>query len=124
VFVVDEFAQVQLWPVRTRDEKESKAQVIADLTRISMLGRAAGIIIVAAIQKPTTDVMDSSFRGNLQGKVVFRLDSRLMASSMVAELDALEWNPVRLQKGRCIFYNANNGETYYLQAQVAPGLEL
>lgn len=119
-FVVDEFAQVQLWPVTTKEEKTTHARVIADLTRLSMLGRSMGIVLVTAIQKPTADVMDSSFRGNLQGQVCFRIASRQLASSVFPALDTLPADPVTLPRGRCLFYNAYTGATQLLHVHVAP----
>lgn len=118
--IIDEFAQIQLWPAVTREEKERKARLIGDLTKLSMLGRAVGIVLVAAIQKATTDVMDSSFRANLQGQVCFRVANRLMAASMFGDTDDLRLDPIALPRGRFIFHDPTAGETRYLQAHVAP----
>jgi Cdc6-like AAA superfamily ATPase len=118
--VVDEFAQIQLWPTLNREQKDIHARLIADFTRLSMLGRAMGIVIVAAIQKPTTDVMDSSLRSNMQGQVCFRIASRQLAASIFPDLDDLPADPVTLPRGRFVFYNANTGETHCLKAHVAP----
>lgn len=119
-FIVDEFAQIQLWPTLTADEKATHKRLIADLTRLSMLGRSMGIVLVVAIQKPTTDVMDSSFRGNLQGQVLFRVASRQLAATVLPSLDDAPVDPVTLKRGRCLFYNANTGITHRLQVHVAP----
>lgn len=118
--IIDEFAQVQLWPAVTREEKERKTRLIGDLTKLSMLGRAAGITLVAAIQKATTDVMDSSFRANLPGQVCFRVANRLMAASMFGDTESLRLDPITLRRGQFIFYDPTAGETRYLQAHVAP----
>lgn len=119
-FIVDEYAQFQLMRPATKAEKEAKERLLADLNKVAMLGRAPGITVVAAIQKPTTDVMDSSFRTNLAGQVCFRVPSRAMASTMFPDLDDLPADPVTLPKGRCLFYNPNTGTTRELQVHVAP----
>ena len=123
-FIVDEFAQIQLWPAVNKTEKERHARLIANLNKLSMLGRAVGVVLVAAIQKATTDVMDSSFRTNLQGQVCFRVANRLMAASMFGSTEELPRNPgldpVSLPKGRCIFFDPAAGEIRYLQVHVAP----
>ena len=65
-----------------------------------MLGRAVGIVIIAAIQKATTDVMDSSFRTNLQAQVCFRVANRLMAASMFGSTEDLKLDPIALRRQR------------------------
>lgn len=118
--IIDEFAQIQLWPVVGKEEKAARDRLLADLNRLSMLGRAVGIVLIAAVQKATTDAMDSSFRNNLQGQVCFRVSSRLAAASMFGSTDDLRLDPVSLPRGRFIFHDPTVGETLYLQAHVAP----
>lgn len=117
-FIVDEFAQIQLYPVEGKEGRQTHERLLANLNRLSMLGRAAGIVICAAIQKATTDVMDSSFRTNLQGQVCFRVPNRLAAASMFGSIDELKFDPVALARGQFIFYDPTIGETRYLQAHV------
>ncbi len=119
-FVVDEFAQIQLYPCETKDEKATHARLIANLNRLSMLGRAVGVVLIAAVQKPTTDVMDSSFRMNLQGQICFKVPNRLLASTMFGSVEDLRFDPVKLRKGQFIFYDSTNGVMRYLQSHVAP----
>jgi hypothetical protein len=61
------------------------------LAEIAMLGRAAGVIIVAAVQRPTTDLIPGQIRDNLQRRVLLR----------VANLDAaravLGWVPTQAE---------------------------
>lgn len=118
--LVDEFAQIQLYPVEGKEGRQVHERLLANLNRLSMLGRAAGIVLVAAIQKATTDVMDSSFRANLQGQVCFRVANRLAAASMFGTVDDLKFDPVALPRGRFIFYDPTIGATRYLQAHVVP----
>lgn len=117
-FVVDEFAQIQLWPVEGKEGRQEHERLLANLNRLSMLGRSAGIVLVAAVQKGTTDVMDSSFRTNLQGQICFRMPNRLAAASMFGSVDDLVLDPVALPKGQFIFYDPTVGRTRYLQAHV------
>lgn len=118
--LVDEFAQIQLYPVEGKEGRQVHERLLANLNRLSMLGRAAGIVLVAAIQKATTDVMDSSFRANLQGQVCFRVANRLAAASMFGSVDDLKFDPVALPRGRFIFYDPTIGATRYLQAHQVP----
>lgn len=68
------------------DDIDRRKQMLAE---IAMLGRAAGVIIVAAVQRPTTDLIPGQIRDNLQRRVLLR----------VATLDAaravLGWMPTQ-----------------------------
>jgi hypothetical protein len=83
-----------------------------------MLGRAAGVLIWAQLQKGTSDVMDSSFRANLASQVCFKVGNKLTAAGMFGSTDELAVDPVKLPKGRFILFDASKGETYYLQSRV------
>lgn len=118
LFVVDEYAQIQLAPETTKEERQQKQEMMAKLNKLSMLCRAAGVILWAQLQKGTTDVMDSSFRANLANQVCFKVPNKLTAAGMFGSTDELLVDPVKLPKGRFVFYDASNGETHYLQARV------
>lgn len=118
LFVVDEYAQIQLSPEATKEERQKKQELLANLNKVSMLGRAAGVLIWAQLQKGTTDVMDSSFRANLSTQICFKVPNKLTAAGMFGSTDELLVDPVKLPKGRFILYDASNGETHYLQARV------
>lgn len=70
------------------DQIEDRKRILAE---IAMLGRAAGVIIVAAVQRPTTDLIPGQIRDNLQRRVLLR----------VANLDAaravLGWVPTQAE---------------------------
>ncbi len=118
LFVVDEFAQIQLAQARTKEEKQDKDELLAGLNVLSMLGRAAGLVIWTQLQKATTDAMDSSFRTNLQSSICFRVQNKTIAASMFGSTDELKQDPTRLRRGQFIFYDDRAGETYYLQARM------
>ena len=118
LLVIDEYAQIQLAPETSKEERQKKQELLADLNKISMLGRAAGVLIWAQLQKGTTDVMDSSFRANLASQVCFKVPNKLTAAGMFGSTDELLVDPVKLPKGRFVLFDAGKGETYYLQARV------
>ena len=118
ILVIDEYAQIQISPETTKEERQYKQELLTNLNRLSMLGRAAGVVIWAQLQKGTTDVMDSSFRANLANQVCFKVPNKLTAAGMFGSTDELMVDPVKLPKGRFIFYDATNGETHYLQARM------
>lgn len=118
LFVVDEYAQIALQMPDTKEDKAAHNKLLANLNRLSMLGRAVGVLLWIQLQKSTTDVIDSSFRNNLQAQVCFRVQSRLNAAGLFGEAKDLEIDPVRLRRGQCIYYDDATGETVYLQAHM------
>ena len=118
LFVVDEYAQIALQMPENKDVKAAHLKLLANLNRLSMLGRAVGVLLWIQLQKSTTDVIDSSFRNNLQAQICFRVQSRLNAAGLFGEAKDLEIDPVRLRRGQCIYYDDATGETVYLQAHM------
>ena len=119
-FIVDEYAQIQLYRPADKASKEKHLKLLADLNSLSMMGRGAGVRILAQIQKGTTDVMDSSFRNNLQSQICFKVKDNLTASGMFGSVEGLPAEPTKLRRGRFIFYDDSIGNTVYLQAAVVP----
>jgi len=119
-FIVDEYAQIQLYKPIGKEAKERHAQLLADLNTLSMMGRGAGVRIIAQLQKGTTDVMDSSFRNNLQSQVCFKVRDNLTASGMFGSVEELPAQPTKLKRGRFIMYDDSTGETVYLQSCIVP----
>ena len=60
-----------------------------------MLGRAAGITLICATQKPTADAIPTQLRANLDAAVMFR-SSRLMSSSIFGGEANLKFDPIDL----------------------------
>lgn len=118
LFMVDEFAQIALQSPETKEEKAAHARLLSNLNKLSMLGRGAGVLLWIQLQKATTDVMDSSFRNNLQAQVCFRVANRLAAAMLFGEAKDLEIDPTRLRRGQCIYYDDATGETVYLQGHM------
>lgn len=118
LFVVDEYAQIALQVAESKEDKAAHSRLLANLNRLSMLGRAVGVLLWIQLQKSTTDVIDSSFRNNLQAQICFRVQSRLNAAGLFGEAKDLEIDPVRLKRGQCIYYDDATGETVYLQAHM------
>ncbi len=123
VVVIDEYSEIQLAPA----EKAVRMRLLDDLNRLAARSRGAGIVIVAATQKPTTDAMDSSFSANLPTRVCFRVASNLVASMVLGTIEDLRRDaglePVMLRRGWCIMRDSVAGELRYLQPHVAPEAE-
>lgn len=124
--VIDEYAEIQsdIDAASTPDEKRVAKRLSGNLVRIARRARALGIVLVCALQKPTTDAMDSALRNNLGCRICLRVATRALASSMLDDLDELPVDPVKLRTGRYIYYDASRGVRRYVQAHVAPGITL
>lgn len=74
-FVCDELADLTM---RTRDRAANRAvdEILAGLTRIAQLGRAAGIHLILATQRPASDTLPGNLRANLGTRWAFRVRTR------------------------------------------------
>ncbi|MFC5650923.1 FtsK/SpoIIIE domain-containing protein [Paenibacillus solisilvae] len=70
ILVVDELADFK---TRAGDpEAKLKNEIKTTLTRLSAKGRAAGIILVLATQRPSADVIDGLIKTNIAASICFR----------------------------------------------------
>lgn len=78
--IIDEFADLMT---------TQKRQTLAPLQRLAQLGRAAGVHMIAATQRPTKDIIDSRIKVNLDSRVALRCptaqDSRNIINTKGAE---------------------------------------
>jgi S-DNA-T family DNA segregation ATPase FtsK/SpoIIIE len=102
VIVVDEVAELML---------SSGADVEDKIKSIAQMGRAAGVHLILATQKPTVNVITGIIKSNIQGRMAFSvataMDSRVIIDQMGAEtligkgdmlyVDATTPKPVRIQ---------------------------
>ena len=72
VVVIDEFADLIL-SLNKRERDEFEKQV----NRLAATGRAAGIHLVIATQRPTSDVITGTIKANITARVSFRLPSQV-----------------------------------------------
>jgi hypothetical protein len=105
VTVVDEFAELLLAGGRKqRDEFEQR------FIRIAAVGRAAGIHLILATQRPSRQAVSGNLKANLQGKIALRVASRTDSGILIDQsgaenllgngdllLAGLSSDPVRLQ---------------------------
>lgn len=82
IVVIDELADLML-------NKEVKKQVENSICRIAQLGRACGIHIITATQRPDTSVITGLIKANIPSRVAFsvssKIDSRIIINQSGAE---------------------------------------
>lgn len=120
MLMIDEgYMLLALTGIKTPEEKdkdELRKEIKAKLLEISRLGRAAGIHLVLATQRPSADVLCGEFRQNLSARLAAgRMDS--IQSAMTLDNDkATKINGA--VRGRAYFQEHGEGEEF--QGYFAP----
>lgn len=112
VILFDEFGDCML-----RDQKTGKA-LEAAVVRLGQMARAAGIHLILATQKPVVRVVTGLIKGNLPGRIAFRVASRTDSQVILDTDDAAHL----LGKGDMIAQWA--GTSLRLQAPYVPATHL
>ena len=71
--VIDELAELTAVESADRAERASRQAQLALLTRICRLGRAAGIHVIAATQRPDSDAVPGQVKANMPATMAFRV---------------------------------------------------
>ncbi len=112
VIVIDEFADLAEMP-------KGKG-VMKVVRRLAQKGRAAGIHLVVATQKPTVEVIDGTIKSNLPARLSFRVatqsDSRVILDENGAEK--------LYEKGDCFLKEPNISELRRFQAAYVSNEEI
>ena len=125
VIVVDEVAELML---------SSGAEVEDKIKSIAQMGRAAGVHLILATQKPTVNVITGIIKSNIQGRMAFSvataMDSRVILDEMGAEtligkgdmlyVDATTPKPIRIQ---CTYSSGEDIEEIVNQIKEQTGEE-
>ena len=82
ILIVDELADLI-------NDKRSRAALIPKFLRIAQLGRAAGVHIVIATQRPDSQVINGTLKANIPSRMAFQtlssIDSRIILEQSGAE---------------------------------------
>jgi hypothetical protein len=123
--IVDEYAEIHdsISDAKRGDQKEAANRLANNLKRIIRRARSLGVVMICALQKPTTDAMDSTLRANMNFRVCFRVKTRQSVEAALDDYEDLPVNPLSLRDGRFVF-DEGRGKYRKIQTQIAPGVEL
>ena len=112
VVVVDEYADLTMSAGATGDAKTMARSISMSIVRLAQKGRAAGIHLVIATQRPSVDVITGTIKANFPTRIAFRVlsmtDSRTILDSPGAEKligrgDMIYYDGANLERVQCAY---------------------
>lgn len=113
VFACDEVAEVLDKAGRSKEDKERLGQIENKLATIARLGRAFGIHLILATQRPDATIIPGQIRNNLDFRVCGRADS-VLSQIILDNTSAADQIPKDAQ-GRFITGDGTVFQGYYLE---------
>lgn len=112
VVVVDEYADLIMAGGSSPEDKKSAKNIEASIIRLAQKGRAAGIHVIIATQRPSVNVITGLIKANFPTRIAFRVlsgvDSRTILDSVGAENligkgDMLYYAGVKMERIQCAY---------------------
>lgn len=110
VIVIDEYADLVMAGGSTPDAKKSAKSVENSIIRLAQKGRAAGIHVIIATQRPSVTVITGLIKANFPTRIAFRVlsgvDSRTIldtvgAENLIGKGDMLYYAGVKMDRVQC-----------------------
>lgn len=82
VVVIDEYADLTIpWGMGIKSKMASN--IMASIIRLAQKGRAAGIHVIIATQRPSVDVITGLIKANFPTRIAFRVSTRVDSSTII-----------------------------------------
>ena len=107
--VVDEFSDLMTYQKGDRADRALAASIEKSCIRIAQLGRAAGIHLLLATQRPTTDVITGRIKTNLDQRVALHCANAQESRNILEQTGAED-----LMVGECLFRDGTGAITKYI----------
>ena len=128
VIVVDEYADLAMSVGGGGDAKAMSRSISTSIIRLAQKGRAAGIHIVLATQRPSVDVITGLIKANFPTRIAFRVISRIDSSTildspgaekLIGRGDMLYYAGVEMERVQCALIDSDeiNRLTEFIGAQ-------
>ena len=116
VVVIDEYADLIMSGGANQDAKKAAKNIEASIIRLAQKGRAAGIHVIIATQRPSVNVITGLIKANFPTRIAFRVlsstDSRTIldsngAEDLIGKGDMLYYAGVRMERVQCAYVSMN-----------------
>ncbi|MGM9763439.1 MAG: DNA translocase FtsK [Candidatus Cryptobacteroides sp.] len=116
VVIVDEYADLTMAGGSSAEARKAAREIIDAIIRLAQKGRAAGIHIIIATQRPSADVISSRIKTNFPARIAFRVvqgtDSQVIldergAENLVGKGDMLYKNSVDMDRVQCAYISGS-----------------
>lgn len=110
VVVIDEYADLIMAGGASPEDKKSAKNIEASIIRLAQKGRAAGIHVIIATQRPSVNVITGLIKANFPTRIAFRVlsgvDSRTIldgtgAENLIGKGDMLYYAGVKMERIQC-----------------------
>ena len=110
VVVIDEYADLIMAGGASQEAKKSAKNIEASIIRLAQKGRAAGIHVIIATQRPSVNVITGLIKANFPTRIAFRVlsgtDSRTIldstgAENLIGKGDMLYYAGVKMERIQC-----------------------
>ena len=112
VVVIDEYADLTMSVGAGPESKAISRSITTSVIRLAQKGRAAGLHVILATQRPTVDVITGLIKANFPMRIAFRVTSRIDSSTildqpgadkLIGRGDMLLYSGVEMERIQCAF---------------------
>jgi S-DNA-T family DNA segregation ATPase FtsK/SpoIIIE len=112
VVVIDEYADLTMSVGAGPESKAVARSITTSVIRLAQKGRAAGLHVILATQRPTVDVITGLIKANFPMRIAFRVTSRIDSSTildqpgadkLIGRGDMLLYSGVEMERIQCAF---------------------
>ncbi|MBO4467032.1 MAG: DNA translocase FtsK, partial [Bacteroidales bacterium] len=110
VVVIDEYADLTMSVGAGPEAKNTARRITTSVIRLAQKGRAAGLHVILATQRPTVDVITGLIKANFPMRIAFRVTSRIDSSTildqpgadkLIGRGDMLLYSGVEMERVQC-----------------------
>lgn len=128
VTVIDEYADLTMSVGGSGDSKNTARSITTSIIRLAQKGRAAGIHVILATQRPSADVITGLIKTNFPTRIAFRVVSRIDSSvildstgaeKLIGKGDMLYYAGVEMERVQCAYISPDeiHALTGYIASQ-------
>ena len=112
VVVIDEYADLTMSVGAGPESKAIARNITTSVIRLAQKGRAAGLHVILATQRPTVDVITGLIKANFPMRIAFRVTSRIDsatildqpgADKLIGRGDMLLYSGVEMERVQCAY---------------------